>query len=485
MSRFFVVEDAIVRLTGDTFRVKDALKTLGGRWDSTSRSWIVQHSETTLSHLEQLGFVSNQERTGPKLSAVEIEANPEAQEQRVWKISDVLNLTALAVRRHFPSSFWVVGEITSLRNSSGHVFFELADGEDSENYLATKPERTASLSTVLWAGRKKILEERAGKLEFQEGLKLKCLVHVEIRREGGRMSLVIDDINLEFTSGNLALARQNVIRELRKRGLYDLNGQRTLGHFPLRVALITAPESRALSDFFDELRRSGLAFRVDHFVSLMQGPETSSQICNALQRIGQVYTNYDCIVITRGGGSRLDLRWFDDLEIGKAIAHCPLPIITAIGHFEDVSVADEVSYKAEKTPTGAARFLVECVLSSFQSLQSAVAAMAQKSRRRMEREKHFLLRLEELAKAKVLARLERERAKLNSAEQTLRAMNSAMRAPLKRGFASVKNLSGKFIDIDADSLECGSQVKIEMHSRTLPRSLILTAEIIKTEVVHD
>jgi exodeoxyribonuclease VII large subunit len=247
------------------------------------------------------------------------------------------------------------------------------------------------------------------------------------------------------------------------------------------VALVTAEASRALSDFLDELKGSGLAFRVTLFNCHMQGEHVSRDVAAALQWACAAEQEYDVVVITRGGGSRLDLRWFDDLEVAKAIAHSPLPVITAIGHFEDVSVADEVSFLAEKTPTGAAGHLVECVARSLErcdeGLARAAGLVARRVRAMRDVVEHGRASLSQAARR----RLALEKGRLTAGAQTLRIAKAHSARPLSRGYALARNAQGRLLrardlvdpgmgvgqDIVVTLFDPGTSTEVELHARVL------------------
>lgn len=485
MSRYYVVEQTQVKLSGDTFSVKEPLKALGGRWDSTARCWVLSLKSDTVERITSLGFVSADGMGVVAAVSTETKTNgavDTASEEKTWQVSEIVAIMTMAVKKTFRESFWVVGEVSSFRNSNGHCYFDIVDSEDQTRDVTGAMRKTTSLSCSLWAGRKSLLEEKHGKIEFADGLKVKVLVHVDVRKEGGRFVLIVDDVDLSVSEGALAAARQNVVRELRKRGLYELNKQKRLSAFPLKLALITAKGSRAETDFIDELTRSLIAFEITLFDAHMQGEHTSNNVSLAFQMISEINL-FDVVVVTRGGGSRLDLRWFDDLEISKQIAYCKVPVISAIGHFEDVSVADEVSFRAEKTPTGAARFLVECVSTSFLRIEDAVRHAAKKSTERIEREKILINRLEVLAVSKATNRLNLERSKLENAAKTISLLSKTIDKTIRKGFAVVRDAKSQILKAE-DFLEKRlKQFFVELRLSESDKTLRIRAEAVETEVV--
>ena len=182
------------------------------------------------------------------------------------------------------------------------------------------------------------------------------LCDLTLFKDRGQLSLQIQSIDPNFTKGSLALAREKLLKELRVKGLDKANKQLKLSPFPFLIGLLSAEDSRAKSDFIDQLKVYGFPGEVVFYPTQMQGENTLTEVVkglNALQSLG-----CDLIVMTRGGGSAADLRWFDSPEIAYAIAESKIPVLAAIGHHEDVCVAEDICYQREKTPTAAADFII-------------------------------------------------------------------------------------------------------------------------------
>lgn len=471
----------LLKLSGDTFAIKEELKRLGARFDGSQKCWFLSSQGVNWKSLEFLGFVAPEASEGMSAtptteSETVLPSQDDASGESVWSVSKLTQYVESIFRKSLAFDFWIVGEISSLKSSSGHVFFELIEPEQ-ERVLQTG--RAASIPCCLWAGKFRTLQEKLAHFPFADGIKIKLLVHCDFRKEGARLNLIVDDIDPQFTLGDLAIQRQNIVRELKRRGLYDR--QRTSAvwpEFPLRIALLTASGSRAQTDFMDELKLSGLAYQVTLFDCHMQGEKVESEVTAALSQISALPANhFDCVVITRGGGSRMDLRWFDNLEICKAIAYCPLPVLTAIGHFEDVSIADEVSSIAEKTPTGAARFLSSKVSQNFDRLLGRLERLARSTQNQLRREKQWLDRQDFTIEQSARRRLERESSRLHQAAQSLRLVERTSAQPLRWGYSILRSTQGRVLNAD-DFLTTGwpqdvcvellstkknAQVLLEMH----------------------
>jgi len=129
-------------------------------------------------------------------------------------------------------------------------------------------------------------------------------------------------------------------------------------------------------------------------------------------------------------------------EICKAIAYCPVPVVTAIGHFEDVSIADEVAWKAEKTPTGAARFLTQSVNESLTELRLRVDSVSRRAQKRVSVERQQLARLELRLSESARRSIAVEKRTLSGIEQTLNLVKKSSEKTLERGFALMRDTTG-------------------------------------------
>lgn len=481
MTRFFSFKNGRIAAFGDTYSLRNRLKEQGGRWSAEQKCWLLPQNPNVIAQLVELGFrdpsvtasAPDEVKQSPPLAAAESLRSFEPPE---LSVSQLCHSIRSALEHHVPPQFWVLGELCEARQSRGHYWLEVVDAQGSDDILMAGEgagggeqravmRKAASVSAVIWSGVLKRLASRAApqELPLQVGLRIRFLAHVELRPDGGRIQVIVDDVDLSYTQGQLALTREQVLLELRRRGLIDRNRQTELPAFPLRVALITANQSRARNDFLHELETSGIGFETILIDSRMQGEETSDDVCAALEWLNHSDPPpVDVIVITRGGGSRMDLRWFDDLDIAKSVAYARVPVITAIGHHEDVSVADAVAWQAEKTPTAAARLLVQRCRQSESEVLSQVTQASQRALRRVEAADQALLSrlasasqsaLRRTAAAELtlqntgqqinraaFLRLEWQNTKLDQNERILRLVKSQFSKALVRGFAVVRSL---------------------------------------------
>jgi exodeoxyribonuclease VII large subunit len=191
-------------------------------------------------------------------------------------------------------------------------------------------------------------------------VKVRIAGTVDYWAQGGTIGLKMSDIDPRFTLGELALQRAELVKRLKETGLYDRNRTAVLSPAPLRLGVVTSAESAAWADFSHEIERSGYSFVLRLLDVRVQGDQALVDVPAAIAELGG-HHDLDAVVVIRGGGGRADLATFDAEPVAVAIARCPLPVFTGIGHEIDSSIADEVAYRALKTPTACAAALVEIV----------------------------------------------------------------------------------------------------------------------------
>ncbi len=272
---------------------------------------------------------------------------------------------------------WVTAETSDLRVSRGHCYLELIQKDEGGATVA-------KLGAVIWANTFARLDayffQVTGK-HLASAMKVMVNVNANFHEQFG-LKAVINGINPEFTLGDMARIRLEIIARLTKEGIIDMNKQLSWPLAPQRIAVISARGAAGYGDFLNQLHNNayGLKFYTCLFESVMQGVNTVPGVIAALERIAAVEEMFDCVVIIRGGGSTSDLNSFDNYDLGANIAQFPLPIITGIGHDRDVTIPDMVSKLHVKTPTAAAEFLVQCGLAQLNRLNEMATMVVTTSR---------------------------------------------------------------------------------------------------------
>jgi len=256
----------------------------------------------------------------------------------------------------FPSGVWVKAEISSLKARQGsHCYMELSQSDESG--------LVAKVRAVAWAGVWRTLSpyfESVTGSPLAEGMQVLFEVKVTYSELYG-FSLVVTDVDPEFTLGAKEDLRQKTIERLQAEGLMDMQKELALPTLPYRIAVISAADAAGYRDFMRHLHENeyGFVFHTDLFPAAMQGPTAGESVADALAAVAQVAPQYDLVLLLRGGGGKLDLACFDDYVMAAAIARCPLPVATGIGHDQDYHVADMVANTFVKTPTALADWLLD------------------------------------------------------------------------------------------------------------------------------
>jgi len=252
---------------------------------------------------------------------------------------------------------WVIAETSGVSVRKGHCYLQLIE----KNPGGGLP--VARVDAVIWASNYSTLARR-----FQDatgapfGSDMKVMVNVTATFHGlYGLKLVINDINPQYTLGEHARLRREILQRLTAEGIIDMNKQLPWPLAPQRIAVVSTATAAGYGDFMNQLQSNGtgLQFYTCLFAATMQGNNTVPTVLAALDRINRHIDLFDCVVIIRGGGATSDLNDFDNYDLAAAVAQFPLPVIVGIGHERDVTVLDYVAAKRVKTPTAAAQWLIE------------------------------------------------------------------------------------------------------------------------------
>lgn len=293
-------------------------------------------------------------------------------------VADVINST-------ISRSYWVQAELSEARENRGHCYMELIEKNEGSN--APIARASAKCWSNVWMLIKPAFIRITGQ-DVRAGMKVMLQVHAQFHPQYG-FSWIVDDINPEYTMGDMMRKRQDIIRQLKAEGVFEL--QKEL-HFPIfaqRIAVISSETAAGYGDFCNQLETNEyeLYFHVELFPAVMQGDHVEQSIINALNQINSREDDFDCVVIIRGGGATADLSGFDTLSLAENVANFPLPIVTGIGHERDESVLDMVSFQRVKTPTAAAAYLIDHLASTLMRVENAQTQIVDSVRRALEVEK--------------------------------------------------------------------------------------------------
>ena len=256
----------------------------------------------------------------------------------------------------FPSRVWLKAEISAVKaRSGGHCYLELSQS-DSKGLVA-------KASAIIWSSKYRFIApyfESVTGSPLTEGMTVLMEVQVNYSELYG-FSLIVNDVDPEFSLGVKELEKQKTIERLTSEGLMDLQKELALAALPYRLAVISAEDAAGYRDFVRHIAENpfGFTLAADLFPALMQGTDCPASIIAAMDAVLESGVAYDAVLILRGGGSKLDLACFDDYDLAAAIAQYPMPVLTAIGHDQDYHVCDMVAHEFVKTPTALADFILE------------------------------------------------------------------------------------------------------------------------------
>ncbi len=358
----------------------DEVKSLARRrWDKGNKTWIVpvelaeQIYQKFARHLfefapEVMSLVAGTLGTAAPV-AEDDEAGPRTPPVEALSLSGLNARVRDTLRQAFPQGLWVTGEMLDFDKGEGRRmrFFRLVEKHEGE------PKPRASVEAVLFADTAEALLRRLAAapepLVLRDGIEIRALVRVDLYPDTGQYRLIVDDIDPTFTLGKLALDRERILRELRRRGLDQRNLRLPLPVPALRIGVLTSESSDGWNDFRRHLEESAIGFQLTLLPIAVQGQGLKRDLLAGLRWFAGRAADFDVLCVVRGGGSRTDLAWFDDLDVAVAVAQHPLKILVGIGHQRDRSVLDEIAH-SEKTPTAVATFLVECVGDARQQLDT-------------------------------------------------------------------------------------------------------------------
>ena len=265
------------------------------------------------------------------------------------------------IKQKFSETVWVIGEISELKiNRNGHCYLELIERDSLNDKIIAKARAT------IWAFTFRMLKpyfKNSTGYELISGIKILIKANVEFHELYG-FSLNILDIDPNYTIGDLARKKAEIINQLEEEGVLNMNKDILLPLVPQKIAIISSETAAGYQDFINQLRNNPYNYKFYYklFPSIMQGNQTEESIISSLEKIFNYEDIFDVVVIIRGGGSQSDLSYFDSYQLAANVAQFPLPVLTGIGHDKDESIVDLVAHTKLKTPTAVAEFIIDKVL---------------------------------------------------------------------------------------------------------------------------
>ncbi len=340
-----------------------------------------------------------------------------------YSVRELNNAIGVLLERGFAPRFLVQATASRPQVKKGHLWLTLSDGE-------------ASITAVAWASKLKQLDflpadgdgvTVIGKLNFWEA----------------RASLAVQVLDLRPSLSTVLRRFETVKAQLLGEGLIDASRRRKLPSYPKRIAVLTSIPSSALADMLRTAKERWPLSTLLIVPIPVQG-DVAPIICNVLSRLAEDHRqlDLDAIAIARGGGSREDLMVFDDADVCRKLATLPIPVVTGIGHEDDLTVADLVADYRAATPTAAMVTLLPNRESAQQIISQRRTRLAEYKRWRLEKTRSQLQEREQLLHdLRPDMTLTRRRDQWKQREQLLQALSPERW--LNRGFAMISSINGQ------------------------------------------
>ena len=375
-----------------------------------------------------------------------------------------LNRQAKSMLEQGLGRLWVEGEISNIaRPASGHVYFTLKD-------------TSAQVRAAFFRQR-----QRGPILNFKDGDQVLAYGRVSLYEARGDYQLIVEKI--EF-AGEGALKRQFEVlkKKLGAEGLFDEERKQALPDFPERIGVITSPSGAAIRDVISILGRRFPSIPVVVYPAAVQGDAAPAELQAALAAAVR-RAECDVLIMGRGGGSLEDLMAFNDEDLARAIADCPIPIVSAVGHEVDFTIADFVADVRAPTPSGAAELVVpdrHDWLRVLASLGTRIMRLGRRSLEDLGQSLDWLSR--RLVQCSPSATLERSASRLSNLERRLsnaaqhsvsnvehrlqlaiRGLNSVSPlATLERGYAIVEDAATGKVLLSTNAVKPGDDIRARL-----------------------
>ncbi len=280
-----------------------------------------------------------------------------SEETHIFSVSELTQTIKRLLEDNIPT-IWLEGEVSNFKaHSSGHFYFTLKDA-------------SAQISAVIWRSRAAMLN-----FEIEDGMHVQALGNVRVYERGGRYNFDVLQIQ-PAGLGRLQMEFERLKKRLEAEGLFDPEHKRSIPKFPFRIGVITSETGAAIRDIINVLKRRAPHVQIILRPVQVQGEGAAQDIAQAIDEFNE-YGQVDVLIVGRGGGSLEDLWAFNEESVARAIYASRIPVISAVGHEIDFTIADFVSDLRAPTPSAAA----ELAVPDYQELRQRVLRYAQQMRR--------------------------------------------------------------------------------------------------------
>ena len=287
---------------------------------------------------------------------------------RTYTVSEINTLIKVALEGALPGRLTVAGQISGFkRHISGHAYFSLKDDK-------------AVLAAVMWKSKL-----AAVRFAPEDGMAVLATGYVDLYEPTGKVQLYVDRLQPAGV-GALQVAFEQMVKRLRSEGLFDDRHKKPLPRFPMRIGILTSASGAAIVDIVNSIRSRWPCAKLFFRPIPVQGPGAAEHIARALAEVNRQNERHglDVLIIGRGGGSLEDLWAFNEEVVARAIFASGIPVISAVGHEVDVTIADLVADARASTPTQAGVIAVPDLADVLARLDRAAGRLAQTLRNRLD-----------------------------------------------------------------------------------------------------
>ena len=385
----------------------------------------------------------------------------------MWTVAEIVGAIRDSLEEEF-ATVWVEGEISNFKAyGSGHLYFTLKDEE-------------AQLRCALFRQNARLLRFRP-----EDGLAVMARGRITVYAERGEMQMVIEHLQPRGV-GALQLAFEQLKKKLAAEGLFDAARKRPLPAFPRRIGIVTSPSGAVIADMLRILGRRFPGLHILLYPARVQGEGAAAEICRGIEYFSRS-GSADLVIVGRGGGSLEDLWAFNEESVARAIAASRAPVIAAVGHETDFTIADFVADLRAATPSAAAELAIRAKAEFVEMVAQQRERLAQLTRYRLAMTARRLGAIEaRLRQRDLRVELGRRRARLQQLQaafepvlrlklaraggrlESLRAQLSHLSplAVLERGYAIVQDESGRALRLSSETAP-GRRVGIRLHQGRL------------------
>lgn len=392
--------------------------------------------------------------------------------QKIYKVSEITRHIRGLLETEF-RSIWVEGEISNFkRHSSGHMYFTLKD-------------ETAQIGCVFFAR-----ENQQLKFELKDGLQVICIGRISVYEARGQYQIYVSRVEPKGL-GALQLAFLQLKEKLEKEGLFAQERKRPIPRFPKRLGIVTSPTGAAIQDMLKIFKKRAYGLEIFIYPARVQGEGSAQEVAEGIDALNH-FQPLDLLIVGRGGGSLEDLWAFNEEIVARAIAKSEIPVISAVGHEVDWTIADFVADFRAHTPTAAAEKVVmfwdeldEKIRQTRERMQNGIQFILENQRQRLSRVKdsygfknplHYLdefkQRIDEFARQiqnYIHSLVERKHHQFQNLSGKLEALSPL--AILNRGYSLTFDQAGNVLK-DSRKVSAGALIRTKLNKGTVESKVI-------------